>query len=205
MAFPLYPNVVGVRFEGGQYYPSPRPSGATIALDLLATATTSSGTLTGGLYHVSNSVFCHFTFDAAYKIQTIAVVPVEAVSYTLTIGAVVLTSGALGADPTIGDLVTALQADADYAAGPVTIAVSDGNIQVTWKTLGTQVASAVLTDDVPNAYTTVTVKAGGAGAVSTNGMLAAGERQMVIPDGSYASFIKSAGASDGIIRLTLCE
>lgn len=162
--------------------------------------------MTGGVYHVSNSVWCHFTFDAAYKTQTIAVTPTEAVTYTLTVGALVLTSAALGASPTIGDLVTELQSDADYAAGAVTV-VADGmtGIKVTWKTLGTQVADAVMTDDAAGVYSTVTVALGGAGAATTNGLFAAGERQMVIPDGSLFSCIKATGQADGIIRLTKCE
>lgn len=182
-----------------------QPSGATIALDLLAGATTSTGTLTGGLYHIANSSFAHFSFDAAYKIQTVAVTPVEAVTYTLTIGATVLTTAPLGAAPTLGDLVTSLQADLDYAAAPVTIAANATGITITFKTLGTQVDSAVLTDDALTAYTTVTVNLGGAAAATTNGLLAAGERQMVIPDGCYLSFIKATGQADGIVRITLCE
>lgn len=191
--------------ENYQIANAPKPSGATIALDLLATATTSTGSLTGGVYHIANSSWCHFTFDAAYKFQTIAVTPTEAVTYTLTVGALVLTSAALGASPTLGDLVTSLQADIDYAGGAVTIAANATGITVTWKALGTQAANAVMTDDAAGVYSTVTVALGGAGAATTNGLFAAGEHQMVIPDGSLFSCIKATGQADGIIRLTKCE
>lgn len=180
-----------------------QPTGATLALDLLATVT-SVGTVTGGVYHVANSVWGHVDFDSAYKQQTIAVTPTQAIVYTLTVGAVVLTSTALGATPTLAQLITALQADADYAAAPFTIAGVGSDVVVTWKTVGTQVASAVMTDTVPTAYTTVTVNLGAA-VSSTCTLLAAGERNLIIPDGKYLSFIKAASQSDGIIRLTLCQ
>lgn len=182
-----------------------QPSGATIALDLLATATTSTGTLTGGLYHIANSSWCHFTFDAAYKIQTIAVTPTEAATYTLTVGALVLTSAALGASPTLDDLVTSLQADIDYAGGAVTIVANATGITVTWKALGTQAANAVMTDDAAGVYSTVTVVLGGAAATVADAMLAAGERQIVIPNDVYFSAIKSTSQTDGVIRITKCE
>ena len=191
--------------ENYQIANAPKPTGATIALDLLATATTSSGTLTGGVYHVANSAYCHFTFGAAYKIQTIDVTPTEAVTYTLTVGALVLTSAALGASPTLGDLVASLQADIDYAGGAVTIAANATGITVTWKTLGTQAANAVMTDDAAGVYSTVTSSVGGAAAAVTNAMLAAGERQIVIPNDVYFSTIKATGQTDGVIRITKCE
>lgn len=84
-----------------------RPTGPTIALDLLSTKVTSTGTLTGGIYLVSNSSWCHFDFS--------------------------------------------------------------DNVTV------------------------------------SNGMFAAGERTIVVPDGQYLSVIKASGQSDGVIRLTLCE
>jgi hypothetical protein len=184
-----------------------QPSGPTIALDLLATATTTSGTLTGGLYHIASSVYSHFSMDTAYEIQSISnIVLTAGVSYTLTVGAVVLTSGALGASPVIGDLVTALQGDADYAAAPFTIAANgSAGILVTWKAFGSQSDTAALTDDVPTAYTTTTVTEGGAEATVNNGMLAAGERVLVVPNGVFLSFVKSTGVSDGVIRITQCE
>lgn len=191
-------------------YQQPRyvqPSGPTIALDLLATPTNTTGTLTGGLWQLTNSVWCHFSMDTAYEVQSISgITPTEAVDYTLTVGAVVLTSGALAVAPDINDLVTALQADLDYAAAPFTIAAfgTDG-IKVTWKVVGSQSDTATLTDDVPTAYTTVTVTEGGAAATTSNGLLASGERVLVIPNNSTLSFIKGTGQADGVIRLTQCE
>lgn len=180
-------------------------TGSVLALNLTGTAATTAGTVSEGIYHVSNSSSCHFSFDTAYKIQTIAVTPTEAVTYTLTVGAVVLTTNPLDATPTLAELVTELQADGDYAAAPFTVAANATGITVTWKALGTQADNAVMTDDVPSVFTTVTVEAGGAVADATCGLFAIGERYIVIPDGVYVSVVKSAGAADGVIRLTLCE
>lgn len=187
-------------------YQMPRyvqPTGATIALDLLATAT-GAGTVTGGLYHVVNTVYSHFEFGSSYEVATIPVTPTTGVTYTLTVGAVVLTGTALDGTPTLAELVATLQADADYAAAPFTVAVNGSTgIKVTWKSLGNQTDSAVLSDDATGSYTTTVTN--GSVATSTCGLLAPGERQLVIPDGVYISFIKSSGSSDGIVRLTKCE
>ena len=184
-----------------------QPSGPTIALDLLATATTTSGTLTGGLYQFTNSVFAHYSMDTAYKHLSIPnIVLTEGVSYTLTASTIVLTSGALGASPTIADLVAALQADTDYAAAPFVIAADGTNgLDITCKTFGPKANTAVLTDDVPTTYTTITLNPGFAEATVANGMLAAGERTLVVPNGVFLSFVKATSQSDGVIRITQCE
>lgn len=180
-----------------------QPTGATIALDLQGTVT-SAGAVTGGLYHIANTVYTHYDFGHGYETAIIAVTPTTGVTYTLTVGAVVLTSTPLDATPTLAELVTALQADGDYAAAPFTVAVnSTTGIKVTWKALGNQSDAAVLTDDALGVYTTVVTN--GTTAASTCGILAAGERQLVIPSGVYVSFVKVSGVADGIIRLTLCE
>lgn len=73
---------------------------------------------------------------ATAEVQNIAVTPVVGSVYTLTVGAVALTSAALAA-ATLADLVTKLQADADYAAAPFTIAEDVGvGITITWKATG---------------------------------------------------------------------
>lgn len=54
--------------------------------------------------------------------------------YQLTVGATVLTTAALDASPTIAELNTALQADADYAGAAFTTSVSGSKILLTWKT-----------------------------------------------------------------------
>jgi hypothetical protein len=39
-----------------------RPTGTTIALDLLVTAQRTGGTINEAVYHVANTVFCHMKF-----------------------------------------------------------------------------------------------------------------------------------------------
>lgn len=60
--------------------------------------------------------------------------------YELRFGSGTLTAGPLDKDPTLTELVTALQADPDYAAAPFTIAEGTGDdagkLIVTWKTPG---------------------------------------------------------------------
>jgi hypothetical protein len=183
-----------------------KPSGATIALDLLATATTSTGSLTGGVYHIANSVWCHFSLDTAYKNVTFKVTPVAGLVYTMTVLTTTLTTAALGASPTIGDLVTALQADADYAAAPfVMTAEGTDTIRLVFKTYGYYAQVPTLEDDVPTSYTATTHSSGAPVAAVTDGMFAAGERQIVVPNDARISVVKATGQSDGIIRVTLCE
>lgn len=57
--------------------------------------------------------------------------------YRLTVGSVVLTTAALDATPTIAELNTALQADADYATAGFTTAVNGSKIEATWDAAGT--------------------------------------------------------------------
>lgn len=63
-----------------------------------------------------------------------------------TVPSYVITSTALDSTPTIAELVTALQADADYAAAPFTIAANGtSGITITWKTDGAQTATSTMT------------------------------------------------------------
>jgi hypothetical protein len=71
---------------------------------------------------------------AATEIQEFTPVLDAGSIYRLTVGAVVLTTSALDATPTIAELNTALQADGDYAGAPFTTSVSSSKILVTWKT-----------------------------------------------------------------------
>jgi hypothetical protein len=77
---------------------------------------------------------------AATEIQVFTPV-LDALSiYRLTVGSTVLTTAALDASPTIAELNTALQADADYAACAFTTAVDGLTIEATWKAAGTVAA-----------------------------------------------------------------
>lgn len=192
--------------ENYRVRPIVQPTGAVIALDLLATVTASSGTVNGGVIHVVNSVPCHVEWNSGYETQVITtVVPTAGVEYTLTVDGVVLASGALGASPTLNDLVTALQADGDYAAAPFTIAAYGTDaIKVTWKALATVTDTAVLIDDGAGSYTNTRTVIGRV-VTATCQLLMAGERTFVIPGGYVFSFLKSAGASDGLVRVTYCE
>lgn len=191
------------RYQMPQYV---QPTGSTIALDLKSTAATSTGTLTGGLYHVTNSSWCHYTFDAEKKNVTFTLTPVEGRIYTMVVLTTTLTTTALGANPTIGDLVTALQADADYAAAPfVMTAEGTDTIRLVCKTYGYYSQIPTLSDNAPTSYTPTVISSGAPEAAVTDGMLAAGERQIIVPDGKRFSVIKAAGQTDGIIRITQCE
>jgi hypothetical protein len=70
---------------------------------------------------------------AATEIQVFTPVLDAGSIYRLTVGAVVLTTSALDASPTIAELNTALQADGDYAGAPFTTAVDGATIELTWK------------------------------------------------------------------------
>ena len=54
--------VLGVRYSGGEYLQAIYPSDTVYALDLLATAERTTGTINEGAYHISNSVFCFIKF-----------------------------------------------------------------------------------------------------------------------------------------------
>lgn len=182
------------------------PLGAVLALDLLTTVTQTAGTTNQGTVHVANSVACYGDFNGTFETQTIAAIPTEAIDYTLTVGAVVLTSGALGAAPTIATLVSALQADGDYAAAPFTVTANGSTgIKITWKAIGAIATVAALTDSASTVYTTVTTIEGGGGVSSTCTLLMPGERLFNLADSRVLSFQKVSGASDGIIRITYCN
>lgn len=78
--------------------------------------------------------------------------------YQLTVGATMLATGPLDADPTGGELAAALQAASGYAAADFTLAAVGDDLVVTWKTLGDQadvaelrsiVTSGAATDPAP--------------------------------------------------------
>jgi hypothetical protein len=54
--------VTGIRFAGGEYVQAVRPTGTTIALDLLAAQSRTTGTINEAVYHISNTVACHIKF-----------------------------------------------------------------------------------------------------------------------------------------------
>ena len=56
--------VSGVRFAGGEYVQANRFSGTTIGLDLTGTSQATGGTLSGGVYHLSNTVACHLELSS---------------------------------------------------------------------------------------------------------------------------------------------
>lgn len=190
--------------ESYQIKPIVTPSGSVIALDLKSTVTNTTGLANAGIVHVANSVACHASFSGTFEVQTVAVTPVAAVTYTLTVGSTVLTSSALGASPTLAQLVTSLQADIDYAAAAFIVEVNGTTgVKLTWKAPGNQTDTAVMTDTALTAYVTVTTN--GTGGVNTNcTLLMAGERTFLI-DSGVLSFVKATGALDGIIRITYCQ
>lgn len=198
---------LGSRHYGGDSVSGAvNPSGTVIALDLLGTTTSTVTTVNGGLVHVANSVAAHAELGGSFETHYINLTPIAGRIYTLTVGSVVLTTTALGVSPSLNTLVTALQADVDYAAAPFTVSVNGQlGIKVLWKTIGQKVESSVLTDDAPTTYTTV-VKDGSGGAIGVNCMLLMpGERLLTLEQDKVLSFIKATGASDGIIRITYCQ
>lgn len=79
------------------------------------------------------------------EVQTLRNLPKFATSqsFTLVVDSVTL-SGTL-AGPTLDDLVTALQADADYAGAPFTVARSGADLVIAWKAPGVVNSPATLT------------------------------------------------------------
>lgn len=72
---------------------------------------------------------------AATEVRTATGFTLDPLSiYQLTLDATVLTGLAADATPTTAEIVTLLQADADYAACPFTIAADGDDIVATWKT-----------------------------------------------------------------------
>lgn len=117
---------------------------------------------------------------SAQEVQkTAAVTVAEGDIFKLTLAdGTVLTTAALGAAPTISSLVTALQADADYAASDVVITAGadadDGKLILTYKT-NADVAAAVLVRTT-SAGTLATTTPGSSGA-ATYGTLTASTLQ----------------------------
>ncbi|WP_214293634.1 hypothetical protein, partial [Escherichia coli] len=82
-------------------------------------------------------------------------------------------------------------ADIDYAGAPfVMTAVGDNTIRLVFKTFGYYAQVPTLQDDAPTSYTPTILSSGGAVAAVTDAMLAAGERQIVVPNDCYFSTIK---------------
>ncbi|CTQ45755.1 hypothetical protein [Roseibium aggregatum] len=104
---PLSRALTGVKFPNGEHFPAATPEGVTVGLDAQTVAARTGGPISGGLYHVANTVYAHIA---------------------------------------LGDAAV----DADV----------------------------------------------------TSMLLAPGERPLVIPDGVFASVIKSTGEPDGIVRMT---
>jgi hypothetical protein len=72
--------------------------------------------------------------------------------YTLKVGNVIVESGALDADPTPAELVTALQSDSAYTLSPFTVALHQTNtndLVITFKNVGERTAVAELRSEMP--------------------------------------------------------
>jgi hypothetical protein len=86
------------------------------------------------------------------EIQTLAPgALIAGASYELTVGAAVLTTGALDANPTGEELAAALQACAGYGAAAFTVAANGSELVVTWKAIGDQADVAELRSIVTGA------------------------------------------------------
>ena len=79
------------------------------------------------------------------EVQTLTNLPALAAgqSYTLTVGALTLSSGPLGASPTVNDLITAFQTDPLYGSD-YTLSASGYNLVLTWVVPGPVPDTAVL-------------------------------------------------------------
>jgi len=80
------------------------------------------------------------------EVQTLTNLPALAAgqTYTLTVGGITLSSGALGTSPTVNDLLTALQSDVSYAGTAFTLSASGYNLVLTWKAIGPVADTALL-------------------------------------------------------------
>lgn len=86
------------------------------------------------------------------EVQTIPAAPlIGGAQYQLTVGATMLATGPLDADPTGGELAQALQAASGYAAAAFTVAAAGDDLVVTWKTMGDQADVAELRSIVTSA------------------------------------------------------
>jgi hypothetical protein len=138
------------------------------------------------------------------EIEDIAVTPELSAIYVLVADGVTLTSAALTA-ATLSDLVTKLQADADYAAGPYTIAASATGLTLTWKIVGVIGGLGTLTKTATAVAATVVTEGVAGVATTSNMLLPVGVRAFVVPQGAYISCIKATGASDGTVSITRCN